>query len=162
MKCLRQWEHKENYPPPTSTTTSPLTDRWRTSSSNWAAGPRRNSSNFFVGAVHLCKYNRSTSFFDLTDHDNSPATEYAYQPDYIHLDHHAVVFATADAMHLTVYDANDGGIAKSIDGGQTWTPMVKGLAALEFQSIALAPVGSDLTPATSSVWRTSSSVCRCA
>ncbi len=111
-----------------------------------------NPSNFFVGAVHLCKYNRSTSFFDLTDHDNSPATEYAYQPDYIHLDHHAVVFAAADATHQRVYDANDGGIAKSTDGGNTWTPMVKGLAALEFQSIAMAPTGSDLIPGTASVF----------
>src|SRR5439155_21425857 len=38
------------HPRPTSTTNSPLSERWRAVASNSAGWPRRNSSNFFVSS----------------------------------------------------------------------------------------------------------------
>lgn len=57
----------------------------------------------------------------------------------LHADAHAIVFAPSDPN--IVWEGNDGGIWKSVDGGATWTSRnTTGLSATQFQSIALHPI----------------------
>ncbi|HEU5154897.1 MAG TPA: hypothetical protein VFU03_09225, partial [Gemmatimonadales bacterium] len=94
-----------------------------------------NPSTFFAGAVRLCKYDRGSQLFFETD-SNTVATSIAGQLPILHADHHAVVFAPSDMSHQRLYEANDGGVAISTDGGVSWTPMVKNLGVMEFQSLS--------------------------
>jgi photosystem II stability/assembly factor-like uncharacterized protein len=56
--------------------------------------------------------------------------------NYAHADHHALVMPAAEAGR--VYDANDGGMDFSEDGGANWTNRSKGLAATMFYDIDVA------------------------
>jgi len=56
---------------------------------------------------------------------------------YAHADHHALLMPAADPGR--VYDANDGGMDFSTDGGETWTNRSTGLAATMFYDIDVAP-----------------------
>jgi photosystem II stability/assembly factor-like uncharacterized protein len=58
---------------------------------------------------------------------------------YVHGDHHAVVFAGGDL----IYDANDGGIAVSVDAGKTWSSRGAGMVNTMFYAIDVAPTNSD-------------------
>ena len=92
-------------------------------------------STFFAGAVRLCKYDRNSHIFLPADSDTAIPT-ITGQLKIIHPDHHSVVFAHSDEMHQRVYDSNDGGVAISKDGGNSWTPMVQNLGVMEFQSLS--------------------------
>ena len=90
-------------------------------------------SLLFAGGVHVCTYNHTIPFFLQSD---TSTILVQGQTSIAHLDHHALVFPTADTTHMRVYDASDGGVAVSNDGGTTWTPMVNGLGVMEFQSLS--------------------------
>ena len=59
------------------------------------------------------------------------------KPKYAHADHHALVMPPSKPGR--VYDANDGGMDLSEDGGATWTNRSNGLAATMFYDIDVAP-----------------------
>jgi photosystem II stability/assembly factor-like uncharacterized protein len=58
------------------------------------------------------------------------------KPVYAHADHHALVMPAAKAGRI--YDANDGGMDFSEDGGATWSNRSNGLAATMFYDIDVA------------------------
>jgi len=58
------------------------------------------------------------------------------QPQYAHADHHALVMPASSPGR--VYDANDGGMDVSADGGTTWNNRSKGLAATMFYDLDVA------------------------
>ena len=51
-------------------------------------------------------------------------------PDYVHADQHAIAFHPTDPQ--IVYVGSDGGIFKSIDGGQTWAGKNGGFVTTQF------------------------------
>jgi photosystem II stability/assembly factor-like uncharacterized protein len=58
-------------------------------------------------------------------------------PDYAHADHHCLVMpANAPGR---VYDANDGGMDRSDDGGRTWRNCSAGLAVTMYYDLDVAP-----------------------
>jgi photosystem II stability/assembly factor-like uncharacterized protein len=57
-------------------------------------------------------------------------------PTYAHSDHHALAFGTDGR----VYDANDGGVAVSDDGGTTWATRSNGLEVTMFYDVDVSPV----------------------
>lgn len=57
-------------------------------------------------------------------------------PEYAHADHHALVMPASKPGR--VYDANDGGMDISENGGEAWTNRSNGLAATMFYDIDLA------------------------
>src|SRR5262249_49320162 len=83
-----------------------------------------NSNTLFVGGVSLCRSPDSGASFSLVGAN-------------IHLDHHAVVFASSDPMR--VYDVSDGGFAFSMNGGLSWLQRNRDLQITGFQSIASSP-----------------------
>lgn len=58
----------------------------------------------------------------------------SWYPDYAHADHHAIVFHPTNPN--IVYDASDGGISKSTDGGVTWFTQNKNLNITQFYTVA--------------------------
>lgn len=62
---------------------------------------------------------------------------------YVHADKHTTVFHPTNAN--IVYLGTDGGVFKSIDGGQTWNPMNKGYNVTQFYSIAYESNGANGT-----------------
>ncbi len=58
------------------------------------------------------------------------------KPQYAHADHHALVMPASKPGR--VYDANDGGMDMSDDGGANWTNRSKGLSATMFYDIDVA------------------------
>lgn len=55
----------------------------------------------------------------------------------LHADNHSVAFDPVDPN--IVYIANDGGIFRSLDLGNNWTPLNNSLPTFQFQSVALHP-----------------------
>ncbi|HEX4823792.1 MAG TPA: hypothetical protein VFV19_05740 [Candidatus Polarisedimenticolaceae bacterium] len=98
-------------------------------------------ATLFLGGYHLCQSNDNGRSWGQSD-DNTVATSL---DDFwmLHPDHHRVVFH--DTATNRAYDANDGGIATSTDGGNNWTPKASGgLDTIEFQSIATSPLTTDV------------------
>jgi photosystem II stability/assembly factor-like uncharacterized protein len=58
----------------------------------------------------------------------------------LHADNHGIAFDPSDDKRI--YVVNDGGIFCSANLGDKWTPLNKGLATLQFQSVASDPVNS--------------------
>ncbi|MEO5989133.1 MAG: hypothetical protein ABIU54_04200, partial [Candidatus Eisenbacteria bacterium] len=57
----------------------------------------------------------------------------------LHADAHAIAFAPSDP--LVVYEGNDGGIYKSLNGGSTWTSCnTAGFSATQFMSVDVHPI----------------------
>jgi uncharacterized protein YjdB len=65
----------------------------------------------------------------------------------LHADNHAIVYApSSPAGQTVVWDANDGGVFRSLDGGVTWTSEnTSGLNTLQFESLAVDPSDADFT-----------------
>jgi photosystem II stability/assembly factor-like uncharacterized protein len=57
---------------------------------------------------------------------------------YVHDDHHALVMPHGDV----IYSANDGGVAVSKDGGETWNQRSFGMVTTMFYDIDVAPTNS--------------------
>ena len=62
------------------------------------------------------------------------------KPTYAHADHHALVMPAA--AEGRVYDANDGGVDVSEDGGTSWTNRSSGLAVTMFYDMDVAQTDS--------------------
>jgi photosystem II stability/assembly factor-like uncharacterized protein len=63
------------------------------------------------------------------------------EPTYVHSDHHALLMPAA--VPGRVYDANDGGVDVSEDGGFNWTNRSKGLSVTMFYDLDVAPSNGD-------------------
>lgn len=59
----------------------------------------------------------------------------------VHVDQHAATFAPSNPN--IVYEANDGGMVRSNDAGQTWTVINSGLAITQFYSFDVDPLVRD-------------------
>jgi photosystem II stability/assembly factor-like uncharacterized protein len=62
------------------------------------------------------------------------------KPDYAHADHHALLMPSAAPGRI--YDANDGGLDLSADGGRTWENRSNGLAVTMYYDCDVAPSDS--------------------
>ena len=96
----------------------------------------------FLGGIHLCaSSNNGAGSWACADTSNLGwrpcSTSQQEAGDVVHFDHRAVVFAESDPSRA--YDINDGGIAVSTNGGQSWTPRNFDLQTFGFQSIATSP-----------------------
>jgi MYXO-CTERM domain-containing protein len=56
---------------------------------------------------------------------------------YVHPDVHAIAFDPSQPG--TVFAATDGGVARSVDGGQTWTQLNAGIATLQLYALCADP-----------------------
>jgi photosystem II stability/assembly factor-like uncharacterized protein len=81
--------------------------------------------------LHLTK-NGGTSWRRITHWDLERT-----DPKYAHSDHHALVMPPAALGR--VYDANDGGLDVSEDGGNNWTNRSSGLSVTMFYDLDVAP-----------------------
>jgi len=61
------------------------------------------------------------------------------EPDYVHADHHFLNIDTVNGSPYRILDGNDGGVAYSDDGGETWHSPVKGYVTTQFYSVAKHP-----------------------
>ena len=59
----------------------------------------------------------------------------------LHVDHHdlAVLPGASPADQITLIDANDGGVAISSNGGETWTQLTNGYITTQFYGVAKKP-----------------------
>ncbi|MFQ5568603.1 MAG: hypothetical protein ACE5G0_02945 [Rhodothermales bacterium] len=64
---------------------------------------------------------------------------------WVHVDHHDIGFDPGDPG--TVYDFSDGGVYRSTDGGDTWTPRHDSLMTLQLYSLTSAPTDTHLVGA---------------
>src|ERR1043166_415556 len=72
------------------------------------------------------------------------ATTFTNHDDTTHADSHVIKVAPSNAN--IIYRGDDGGVVKSIDGGNTWlTQNNTTLRATQFQSIAVHPTDPDIT-----------------
>lgn len=101
------------------------------------------SDHVIMGAVDLYNtknggetINRSTYWF-------SPP---GFIDQYIHADHHGYFFSPHNNEHI--YVVNDGGVAKSEDGGDTWFALNNGLNISQSYGIAVSPDGKQVTSGT--------------
>lgn len=67
--------------------------------------------------------------------------EFRGKPNYAHSDHHCVLMPAGKPG--LVYDANDGGLDVSEDGGRTWENRSNGLAITMFYDLDVAPTNGD-------------------
>jgi uncharacterized repeat protein (TIGR01451 family) len=89
----------------------------------------------YLGEIHLCVSTDHGATWNTGDRHDPGCIN---QPSCVsHYDHHAVVRAPSDPTRL--YDANDGGIVYSTNGGGEWRTGNTGLATMEFQSVATSP-----------------------
>ncbi len=61
----------------------------------------------------------------------------------MHADAHAIEFAPSDPS--IVYEGNDGGVWKSVDGGATWSSLNAGLSLAQYESVETHPIDPDFT-----------------
>lgn len=61
----------------------------------------------------------------------------------LHADAHAIEFAPSNPN--IVYEGNDGGVYKSVDGGATWASLNAGLSLTQFESIDTHPLDPQFT-----------------
>lgn len=101
------------------------------------------SDHVIMGAIDLYNtknagqtINRSTYWF-------SPP---GFIDRYIHADHHGYFFSPFNSNHI--YVVNDGGVAKSEDGGDTWFALNHGLNISQSYGIAVSPDGTQVTSGT--------------
>ncbi|MFN6037471.1 MAG: T9SS type A sorting domain-containing protein [Bacteroidota bacterium] len=59
---------------------------------------------------------------------------FPFYPKYVHADHHAITFDPSNPN--IVYFGTDGGVSKSVDGGQTFSTMNFGFNATQFYAMA--------------------------
>jgi len=80
-----------------------------------------------------------------TDGENFAIAKTASQT---HADFHKIVFAPSN--HDIIYIGNDGGVFRSVDGGQTWQDRNLGLSTLQLYMMASHPTNRDTVIAGSS------------
>jgi hypothetical protein len=94
-----------------------------------------NPNTLFYTGFHLCRSDSNGTFWASIDSNTKGGI--------LHPDHHAIAIVPGTSP-MRMYDANDGGVAESTDGGAHWTPMTNGLNAMEFQSLATSPDTTDV------------------
>lgn len=99
-----------------------------------AVHPRDHNTVFLGGVGAYRSTDGGTTFTDIS-------SSIGLGPG-LHADNHAVAFDPVDPN--VVYIANDGGIFRSLDLGNNWTPLNNSLPTFQFQSVALHPTNPQL------------------
>lgn len=96
-------------------------------------------NKLYLGGIRLCRSMNNGQNWGAVDVNNKDYP--GLHRHTTHFDHRAIVFHRTN--HNLAWDLNDGGIAASTNGGQSWTP-INGqgfaLQTLEFQSITTSPL----------------------
>ncbi len=92
-----------------------------------------------VGGVRLYKWVRTPGTSPVAGQWTQIATTFNFggNPYYVHADVHKIVYADAS----TIYVATDGGVFRSKDGGNTWTPINHNYNVTQFYDMAIAANG---------------------
>ncbi|MFI5172292.1 MAG: T9SS type A sorting domain-containing protein [Chitinophagales bacterium] len=93
------------------------------------------TNTFFCGGIYLYKTTDGGESWDFTD--NVPGFE-----GYMHPDHHSFAVDPGDEMRM--FDFNDGGIYRTINGGASWKQINNGLVTTQFYYIASAQTDKNL------------------
>jgi hypothetical protein len=109
-----------------------------------AVVPGSNSLQAIVGGVQLWKWEATSASSPTVGQWTRIAVEspdIPQNPFYVHADKHAVVFKPGQPSIF--YVATDGGVFKTIDGGQLWIPCNKNYNVTQFYSVAFKSHGVD-------------------
>ncbi len=101
------------------------------------------SDHVIMGAVDLYSTNNGGDSINRNTFWFSPA---GFIDQYIHADHHGYFFSPHNSNHI--YVVNDGGVAKSEDGGNTWLALNNGLNISQSYGIAVSPDGQQVISGT--------------
>jgi photosystem II stability/assembly factor-like uncharacterized protein len=72
--------------------------------------------------------------------DHRAVTSTKKNTRYVHPDHHAIVMPGGSV----IYSANDGGVAKSTDMGETWTDASHGMNTVMFYAVDVSPANANI------------------
>lgn len=109
-----------------------------------AVVPGSNSLKAIVGGVELWKWEANTSSTPTVGQWTRIAVEspdIPQNPFYVHADKHAIAFVPNQPN--VFYIGTDGGVFKTIDGGNLWLPCNKGYNVTQFYSVAFKAHGED-------------------
>ncbi|MDF1673404.1 MAG: T9SS type A sorting domain-containing protein [Vicingaceae bacterium] len=95
--------------------------------------------HIIVGGVQLYewKYNTGSNPVGGSWLKSANLFESIFNPYYVHADKHTIVWPTAN----TVYIGSDGGVSRSIDGGETWQERNLGFNVTTFLDVATSANG---------------------
>ncbi|MBU1721014.1 MAG: hypothetical protein KKA07_18255, partial [Bacteroidetes bacterium] len=93
-----------------------------------------NKDKILVGGIDMWLYNEPVGW------SNKSCWAYSHDsPYYIHADHHTYKFHPTNP--LIIYAGTDGGVHRSMDGGNTWQVMNRGYNVTQFYTVAMAANG---------------------
>ncbi|MCX7955438.1 MAG: T9SS type A sorting domain-containing protein [Bacteroidales bacterium] len=92
-----------------------------------------NENTIYIGGINLHKYSPNTEVIDLTS-CNIPE----YSTKYVHRNIHCITFSPNYQSNKTIFLATDGGIYKSVDGGNSWYAINKKYSTGSFLSISVS------------------------
>ncbi|MCX7552422.1 hypothetical protein OS175_00905 [Marinicella sp. S1101] len=101
------------------------------------------SDHVIMGAIDLYSTQNGGDFIDRNTFWFSPP---GFTDRYIHADHHGYFFSPFNTEHI--YVVNDGGVAKSEDGGDSWMALNNGLNISQSYGIDVSPDGSQVISGT--------------
>lgn len=99
-----------------------------------AADPN-NASTIYIGGVNTWKSTDGGSTFSIVNHWTGCSSPSAQN---VHADKHFLVFQHASS---TLFEANDGGLYKTADGGVNWTHLSSGMAISQFYRLGVGQSG---------------------
>ena len=102
----------------------------------------RDANTIYIGALDIHKStDGGASWKNLTKNFKVEGTishgKYTFDRSILHVDQHALVFLPHNTT--TIYVANDGGLFKSTDGGESYLPLNYTLSITQFYSLATRP-----------------------
>ncbi len=102
----------------------------------------RDANTLYIGALDIHKStDGGASWKNLTKNFKVEGAlshgKYTFDRSILHVDQHALVFLPHNTA--TIYVANDGGLFKSTDGGETYLPLNYTLSITQFYSLATRP-----------------------
>lgn len=92
-------------------------------------------NRIFIGGLDLYKYTSTTGWGQISAWNYS-----SFSPLYVHADNHIIVINknNPDVMYV----GNDGGVFRSINGGQSWSERNRGYNVTQFYSLGFSPFGA--------------------
>ncbi len=96
-----------------------------------------NANNVYVGGVNTWKSTNGGSSWSIVNHWTGCGTPYAQN---VHADKHFLTFQNGTS---TIFEANDGGLYKSSDGGTTWAHLSSGMAISQIYRLGVGQTNPD-------------------
>lgn len=120
---------------------------WDAQGNDWQAGGQgfydlamaidpSNANNWVVGGVNTWRSTNAGMSWVLSSHWVGQGAPW------VHADHHYIVFHPTQKR---LYDCNDGGIARSTDGGVTWRDISQGLRVQQYYGLSVTDLNSSVT-----------------